>query len=561
MKKPFFLLLLFLALIMAACVPNTSDKRMFRWPATTPDFDSTAVRLERTYLFQEPSTLHDSLLQRLSTIMSTKKGDKNMQAQLLFWQGRNQKRLEHDSLAYVLFSRALSLTDSAKTPYQFARIALARASLRFVSVEETYHTYRNELAYFEKTGDSLMTAETLVRLGNIFWQVEDTLTASRYYGRADAIYRELKLEQYRMRNLLNRANTLNYPAAQHTCDSIMAVLLSSRPAQKDSAFYYQVLLNSFNQTGKFSHLREAYNYVAGLKGYDNTRASCEIAIARYYLDNALSRDSVIKYAHLAYASLDKTDNKRSRTDIYYIMDSIMRWKGDFDSALYFNDKYLETGVEFIRESNALAINRAETQNVIDRLQAREEARVVETRTLWIIILLIVALSGGAVLSYFYIRSQRATVKSQKAQLELQRNSNYLQTFIIENEQKEQLLDSLMADVEKMCHEGTIGEREGRVITNAIRAHKSSRTERESFRDMQRELHPEFVRRLKADYPTLSESHIRLASLISMGMTNKQIARVLSIEHDSVKKSRYRLRAKMGLSTAASLEDALRQYSQ
>ena len=177
MKKPFFLLLLFLALIMAACVPNTSDKRMFRWPATIPDFDSTAVRLERTYLFQEPSTLHDSLLQRLSTILSTEKGDKNMQAQLLFWQGRNQKRLEHDSLAYVMFSRALSLTDSAKTPYQFARIALARASLRFVSVEETYHTYRNELAYFEKTGDSLMTAETLVRLGNIFWQVEDTLTA------------------------------------------------------------------------------------------------------------------------------------------------------------------------------------------------------------------------------------------------------------------------------------------------------------------------------------------------------------------------------------------------
>lgn len=117
MKKPFLLLLLLLALIMAACISNTSDRRMFRWPATIPDFDSTVVHLERTYLFQEPSTLHDSLLQRLSTILSTEKGGKNMQAQLLFWQGRNQKRLEHDSLAYVLFSRALSLTDSAKTPY------------------------------------------------------------------------------------------------------------------------------------------------------------------------------------------------------------------------------------------------------------------------------------------------------------------------------------------------------------------------------------------------------------------------------------------------------------
>ena len=45
------------------------------------------------------------------------------------------------------------------------------------------------------------------------------------------------------------------------------------------------------------------------------------------------------------------------------------------------------------------------------------------------------------------------------------------------------------------------------------------------------------------------------------MTGQQIARVLSISYDSVKKARYRLRQRLGLDRGDSLEDTLRRFSQ
>lgn len=63
----------------------------------------------------------------------------------------------------------------------------------------------------------------------------------------------------------------------------------------------------------------------------------------------------------------------------------------------------------------------------------------------------------------------------------------------------------------------------------------------TFRKLHEKLHPQFMRRLKADFPMLTESQLKHAAFITMGMTSKQIAAALNIEYESVKKSRTRLR--------------------
>ena len=47
------------------------------------------------------------------------------------------------------------------------------------------------------------------------------------------------------------------------------------------------------------------------------------------------------------------------------------------------------------------------------------------------------------------------------------------------------------------------------------------------------------------YPALTPGELRLSCLLSIGLDNKQISRLLSIQPDSVKKARQRLRAKLG----------------
>ena len=63
--------------------------------------------------------------------------------------------------------------------------------------------------------------------------------------------------------------------------------------------------------------------------------------------------------------------------------------------------------------------------------------------------------------------------------------------------------------------------------------------------------------MKELFPNISETDLRLCAYIRTGMGNKQIATMLALQPDSIKKSRHRLRKKLGLSIETSIEDFLR----
>ena len=71
------------------------------------------------------------------------------------------------------------------------------------------------------------------------------------------------------------------------------------------------------------------------------------------------------------------------------------------------------------------------------------------------------------------------------------------------------------------------------------------------------MHPSFAGKLKSAWPSRSEGDIRLATYIRIGLPSKQIARMLHLQPDSVRKNRQRLRHRMGLAPDESLEDRLR----
>jgi DNA-binding CsgD family transcriptional regulator len=61
------------------------------------------------------------------------------------------------------------------------------------------------------------------------------------------------------------------------------------------------------------------------------------------------------------------------------------------------------------------------------------------------------------------------------------------------------------------------------------------------------LNTRFYSKLQKKYPNLTSYEVKLCSLIRIGLSSKQIASILNINHDSVNKSRYRLRKKLALS--------------
>lgn len=65
---------------------------------------------------------------------------------------------------------------------------------------------------------------------------------------------------------------------------------------------------------------------------------------------------------------------------------------------------------------------------------------------------------------------------------------------------------------------------------------------------------ELYRILRERYPQLTQNDLRLIGMLQLGMTPQEIRTLLNITPDSLKKSRYRLRKKLGLSTEQNLEE-------
>ena len=66
-------------------------------------------------------------------------------------------------------------------------------------------------------------------------------------------------------------------------------------------------------------------------------------------------------------------------------------------------------------------------------------------------------------------------------------------------------------------------------------------------------------KLKAQYGDFSNTEWRLISLMKMNLSSKDIANILRISTNGVKKARYRLRKKMDLASEMDLQDYLISY--
>lgn len=73
-----------------------------------------------------------------------------------------------------------------------------------------------------------------------------------------------------------------------------------------------------------------------------------------------------------------------------------------------------------------------------------------------------------------------------------------------------------------------------------------------------EVHPDFFDKLKEHTPLLTENNLRLCAYLRISMTSKQIAQVLNISSENVRKSTYRLKKKLLLGEHDNLYDFLRR---
>ena len=128
------------------------------------------------------------------------------------------------------------------------------------------------------------------------------------------------------------------------------------------------------------------------------------------------------------------------------------------------------------------------------------------------------------------------------------------------EQKNELLGMINSKiVEAMKDTGIIKISELNGIVASIKAQLVDSVESDLFNQKFSQLHKEFYTKIKQAHPDLTKSELKFCAFLKINLSGSQIAKIQNITTEAIRKTRYRIRKKLGLSPEESLEDYISRF--
>ncbi len=148
-----------------------------------------------------------------------------------------------------------------------------------------------------------------------------------------------------------------------------------------------------------------------------------------------------------------------------------------------------------------------------------------------------------------IKRNRIAREKQEAiyKQEIEHKKKELASQTLHLVQKNTFLEELKENLENLRNSPDKFKMEFRRIAMLLKKEKASDRDWENFKTYFSEVHNDFDQKLKTLYTDISEKEIRLAAFLRMNLTTKEIAATMNVLPDSILKSKYRLKKKLGLS--------------
>ena len=182
------------------------------------------------------------------------------------------------------------------------------------------------------------------------------------------------------------------------------------------------------------------------------------------------------------------------------------------------------------------------QHKVDMLSQESARRTMSMRLALCVMFSLIAAMLAAII-YIYKDSK---TKQKLGRLERQRLDD-----AVERERLEKELLQL-----KMKQQGEMLDhtyKENIVMGMKLAEHGAGAESVKPLERVLKEMDRQFIQKAETMYPSLSHNDIRLMTLIRMGFSSGDISKMLNITMDSLHKSRYRLRKKLGLAGGQNLE--------
>lgn len=545
-----------------SCKRDDHKDLFFQWDNTVPQFDTLTKSLDKAWALDAPYVVIDSLTNEMSDFvrrndMRKQESYQSIKGRTLYFLGRRASIVDSwDSTQMLLDSAFRIYADSARFPYAFARIAYLSDVMAPSLTVDTYFDLVERSRFFRDHGDMVMHSVCLAALGNELMSLGDSLGALSYFEKAIPLMDDCGMERWKLKFQLSLAQAL-HGSSPHKSDSIMKKLLHNKYLQSDSIFYSVVLHSAYLFSGDIHYIERAYPLVKSRKGFEINQSVFEAFLAF----STANPDSMGMFVRSALNHIHDSGFPRVNSLVTSAAAAYYERTGDLDSALW----YMKKKTASLEALNELVSNEKVHSNELRLGIARQEALKKENELRnrlmrWIIVLAaaIIVMYGVAILQR---RIKKLESMRTNAELDLTRHKLQLASTAVVLEEKNKVMESMIDTINSLRAENKISAAEAHNVSSALKVHAAAHEELEAFQAIYKKIHPMFRDRLKHDFPEMSENNVKIASFICIGMSARQIARVMGIEYKSVITARHRLRHKMGLTKGMSLEDALRPYAE
>ncbi len=154
---------------------------------------------------------------------------------------------------------------------------------------------------------------------------------------------------------------------------------------------------------------------------------------------------------------------------------------------------------------------------------------------------------------FYQKNKRNKLDKEKAEAELEFKTKELTTHALHLAKKNEVLNDIKQKA-KVFKKEAKADRGYQTLIQTINFDLKDDNNWENFSKYFEDVHKGFNAKAQEQFPKITSNDLRLMSLLKMNLSSKEIANILNISNDGIKKARYRLRKKLDLSTEDSLQE-------
>lgn len=483
----------------------------------------------------------------------------------------NYVQSNNDSTLLPKVKATLNMLDSASYPREFALSQLSLGLLYTMQGDyvEAFIASSRAMEYFKTLNDTVFITKTLILLGDIYTYIRSFKLSENYFRRAALL---TKPEQQEYNQILYGRARIHFSLQQ--TDSVVPILLKiiSLSKQQEDMFW---LTNGYLSMGVCYHMKNmpdsAYNcYMTALnmsKEVNNKRVYFSLYqnLATYHAAYSNDFQNAVYYYRLAKREAADNNNIDQLAYVYYGLAKTFELFNCIDSAYFYLNLYNDLKDGLSSNAKTIETYRAYISLMLassdKELEITKQLVTSKNRQIWFVVFLSIAV---ALLLVFLLaimkQKQNAVILQVEQDKEIQRlqdekidsQSRELVSHALHLSQKNDILQKIYTHTNTMLNEGGVKE-----IQQILKNNLSVDRAWETFMLHFNRVHPNFFERLKLMTPGLTENNLRLCAYFRVGLSTKDIAQILSTTADTIKRSRNRMKNKIGLRDVDSLDDFLR----